>query len=246
MTVEGGVSSAWRVLDGWWSVRDFGLGDEEIGLEELEHRAQAFRGAAREAGIHTAAPPALSPSPAVADEFFTLGEAARRLGRSVSSVRRAVKSGGLPGVMEHRAQGDRWMVLLPSADHPQIRNDPPSPSTTSEVEALRETVALLRGQLAHADSTLDMALGALRASQRATEQAQALAFSNGQALAALTAAPRLVEEPSQAAPHPSTGEGVPNPIRRRHPTHPNGGSTRSIVEGAATALVRSTLRLLFR
>ena len=216
-------------------VHDFSVEDELDTLTALEERAQSFRLESQAAGLLSLAPPA---QPAVVEEYVTLEEAGRRLGRSVSSIRRDVKSGTLVGVLEHRPQGGRWKVLLRVTDTAQGLHEA-SPSTSAADEGLREMVVLLRQQLAHAEQTIDMALGALRDSQRATAQAQALAFTTGETLAALAAGP----PPAQQAPQSDTLHQPPG--GGTFQTYPPSAKTPRAVEAPALLLARAVFRALW-
>lgn len=72
----------------------------------------------------------------------SIREAADRLGVSIDTVRRRVRSGALPATKGSRA-GDPYVVHLDDG-HPE-------PPTTTEADVLRELVAVLREQVAVKD-----------------------------------------------------------------------------------------------
>jgi hypothetical protein len=77
----------------------------------------------------------------------TIAEAARRLRLSEYTVRRRVRTGELPGVQVATPQGFVWMV--------EIEDESPDTSSSGELTAMRESLALLREQLVAKDKQIE-------------------------------------------------------------------------------------------
>jgi len=88
-------------------------------------------------------------------EGITVVEAALTLGISADAVRKRIKRGELSGEKIPRAQGFTWRVHLDSQNgHLDSRQE----SNLGEVEALRETIAILKGELEHKNRQLGLTL----------------------------------------------------------------------------------------
>jgi len=86
---------------------------------------------------------------------LTVTEAAKTLGISADAIRKRIKRGELSGERIPRAQGFTWRVHLDNHnDH--VDNQPES--SLGEVEALRETIAILKGELEHKNHQLGLTL----------------------------------------------------------------------------------------
>jgi len=88
-------------------------------------------------------------------EGITVSEAAKALDISEDGVRKRIKRGELSGEKIPRAQGFTWRVHLDNHnDH--LDNQPES--SLGEVNALRETIMILKGELEHTNHQLGLTL----------------------------------------------------------------------------------------
>lgn len=239
-------------------MNDFDVDDAAYEEEDLEERGRAFREAAASAGLNISAPLAAGPPQRTAEELVTIGEAARRLGVSPSVVRRGLKTGQYKGRFEAHPKGSRWMVSLPVADKMELAsphlNDAAMDTTIADLEAENER---LREHLANADGMARSLAAALEVSQQATaqalalveqshalaQQAQALALSNGQALAQLATAPLVLNE---APAHVSREYVSPHKVTDESHTAAQAPSRFMGAPVTGATLARIALRLLFK
>jgi len=85
----------------------------------------------------------------------TVAKAAKVLGISEDGVRKRLKRGELSGEKIPRAQGFTWRVHL---DNHNDHQDQHLESSIGEVEALRDTIAILKGELEHKNHQLGLTL----------------------------------------------------------------------------------------
>lgn len=78
---------------------------------------------------------------------MTMAQAAKRLGVSVDTIRRRVRSGELEAHKESTPQGFRWLVVLPSDAGARAARAADVTGVAGEADVLREMVGLLREQL---------------------------------------------------------------------------------------------------
>ena len=109
----------------------------------------------------------------------SIKEAARRLGVAEATIRRRLHRGELAGVQVTTAQGFVWLVDLPDmqVSSSLISSDaaPRRPSAESELEALKEMVALLRHELESRNRELESRAREIQELHRLLRESQILA-----------------------------------------------------------------------
>jgi transposase len=91
-------------------------------------------------------------------ERVSIKEAARRLDVSDLTIRRRLNSGELQGIQEPKGKSHIWWVLMPEEEtESEAKNleQEPEGNSRGEVEALRDLVAVLKGQLDIKDKQLE-------------------------------------------------------------------------------------------
>jgi len=86
---------------------------------------------------------------------ITVAAAAKALGISEDGIRKRIKRGELSGERIPRAQGFTWRVHL---DNQDVHLDNQPESNLGEVQALRDTIEILKGELEHKNHQLGLTL----------------------------------------------------------------------------------------